>query len=91
MLRIHHGKLTNKEVNLVVEGDLLGPWVEEIRKTCDPFLGNGRKLSIDLSGVLFADRDGVALLRYLGGRQAQLNCSPFLAELMRDQEPEERG
>ena len=91
MLRIHHGKLTSKEVNLVVEGDLLGPWVEELRKTCDPFLGNGRKLSIDLSGVLFADRDGVALLRHLGGRQAQLNCSAFLAELLRDQEPEERG
>ena len=91
MLRIHHGKLTNKEVNLVVEGDLLGPWVDELLKTCDPFLGNGRKLSIDLSGVLFADRAGVALLRYFKGKQAQLNCSPFLIELMRDQEPEERG
>ena len=91
MLRIHHDRVTSREVSLVVEGDLLGPWVEELRKTCDPFLRNGRKLSLDLSGVLFADREGVALLRYLGGRQAQLNCSAFLAELMRDQEPQERG
>lgn len=91
MLRIHHERVTSKEVILLVEGDLLGPWVEELRKTCDPFLSNGRKLSIDLSGVLFADRDGAALLRDLSRRQAQLDCSPFLAELLREQGHEDRS
>lgn len=84
MLRISHDRLTAKEARLVVEGQLLGPWVTELEKTCAPFVGNGRRLTLDLSQVLFADREGVALLRNLSGRGATLECSSFLAELLRN-------
>lgn len=84
MLRISHKRLTAKEVLLAVEGELLGPWVGELEKTCQPFLSNGRRLELDLSQVLFADRAGVALLRSLSRQGVALECSTFLAELLRD-------
>jgi hypothetical protein len=82
VLRISHDRLTATEVRLVVEGQLRGPWVGELESTCGPFLGNGRRLILDLSQVLFADREGVNLLRTLSRRGAQLDCSAFLAELL---------
>jgi hypothetical protein len=82
MLRISHDRVTSKEVGLVVEGSLQGPWVRELEKTCEPFVGNGRTLTLDLSQVLFADGGGVELLRQLRQRGAALQCSPFLAELL---------
>jgi ABC-type transporter Mla MlaB component len=88
VLRISHERVTAKEVRLVVEGRLLGPWVIELEKTCEPFLGNGRRLQLDLSQVWFADRAGVALLGTLAGQGADLDCSPFLTELLRDATPE---
>jgi hypothetical protein len=66
----------------VVEGELLGPWVRELQRTCEPFLGNGRALALDLSQVGFADRAGVELLKTLAGRGADLVCSAFLEELL---------
>ncbi len=82
MLRISHDQVTSKEVRLIVEGSLQGPWVGELERTCDPFVGNGRRLSLDLSQVMFADCGGVALLRRLRQRGADLQCSVFLAELL---------
>jgi hypothetical protein len=84
VLRISHERLTPKEARLVVEGQLLGPWVTELAKTCEPFVGNGRRLTLDVTQVLFADREGVALLQTLARRGAQLECSSFLAELLRN-------
>ena len=82
MLRISHDRVTSKEVRLVVEGHLQGPWVAELQKTCAPFVGNGRRLTLDLSQVLFADGGGVALMKTLRERGAALECSPFLTELL---------
>jgi anti-anti-sigma regulatory factor len=84
MLRIHHAKVTSKVVCLIVEGDLVGPWVEELRRTCEPFVGNGRKLTVDLSAVLFADRQGVDLLKHLSRSAVHLECSAFLVEMLGD-------
>jgi hypothetical protein len=83
MLRISHERLTSLEVRLVAEGRLVGPWVGELEKSCAPFWGNGRKLTLGLSQVQFADREGVALLHNLARRGVQLECSPFLAELLK--------
>ncbi len=84
MLRISHKRLTADEILLAVEGELMGPWVGELDKTCQPFLGNGRRLELDLTQVVFADRAGVSLLRSLSRQGVGLNCSAFLAELLRD-------
>ena len=89
MLRISHDRVTATEVRLVVEGHLQGRWVAELQKTCEPFVGNGRTLTLDLSQVLFADCGGVTVLRNLRQRGAALQCSPFLAELLHGQAVQE--
>ena len=69
---------------LRLEGRVIGPWVEELRRSCEPALATGARLSVDLSDVSFVDRDGVELFRSLRKRQVMLlNCSGFVAEQLR--------
>jgi hypothetical protein len=57
---------------------------EELDRACGTAGKDGRRLALDLSGVTFVDRPGVALLRRLAGRLVTLrNHSPFVAELLR--------
>jgi anti-anti-sigma regulatory factor len=63
-----------------LEGRLGGVWVDELRRSCDRVLSEGKRLTLDLSGVSFVDRDGVGLLRSLKCANVELrNCSPFIA------------
>jgi anti-anti-sigma regulatory factor len=68
--------------------DLRGPWVEELRRVCDETAGeNGHRVNrlvLDLADVLFVDADGVALLRRLAARHTLINCSPFVAEQLKE-------
>jgi hypothetical protein len=66
------------------EGQMIGPWVNEVRRSCDEVAGAGLEPIVDLGGVSFVDRDGVDLLRALGQRGvAVVNCSSFVAEQLR--------
>lgn len=66
------------------EGQVIGVWVDELRRSCDQVLGAGTALVVDLAGVSFADRGGVELLRTLGTRGvAVVNCSRFVAEQLK--------
>jgi ABC-type transporter Mla MlaB component len=81
MLKIEVAERRRDRVTLRLEGRLVGPWVEEVRRTCEPFLGDGPALTLDFSRVSFVDRDGVALCRRLRQRHATLrHCSPFVKE-----------
>ena len=84
MLKIVHGENSNGTATLSVEGRLIGPWVEELERACEPLLSSGRGLSLDLSGVSFLSREGMALLAKLRDRQvALLHCSAFVAEQLK--------
>ena len=76
-----------EQVHLRLEGQLRGPWVDELRRVCDEAAGvNGRTsaLVLDLADVSFVDPDGVALLCALAGRQVVLtHCSTFVAEQLK--------
>jgi RNA polymerase sigma-70 factor (ECF subfamily) len=66
---------------LCLEGELIGPWVDELARTAQTAAG---VLTIDLADVAFADRDGVRLLQTLGQDHVRLvNVSPFLAERLK--------
>lgn len=81
MLRIAPGAPTATQVTLILEGQIIGPWVEELRRSCEPNLLEGGRLTLDLSAVSFADRDGVALLRNLAKRNVLMrDPSPFVAK-----------
>ena len=84
MLKIVLIETARETSTLRLEGRVIGPWVEELRRSCEPVLARGAKLALDLSDVSFVDRDGVELFRSLQNRQvALLNCSGFVAELLK--------
>ena len=69
---------------LRLEGQVIGPWVEELRLACEPILARGERLSLDLSAVSFVGREGVQLLWALEDRQVTvLKCSSFVAEQLK--------
>lgn len=84
MLRISVVESPGQQATLRLEGRLIGPWVGELRRTCEAVLGQGGGVTLDLSEVSFIDDDGIALFRALRGRRiAVVNCSPFVAEQLR--------
>jgi anti-anti-sigma regulatory factor len=79
MLRISRDEATNGCMNIRLEGELTGPWVEETRRVCKAATAHGYKLRLDLAGVTFVDRAGLKLLTGLQKINAVLeNCSAFL-------------
>jgi anti-anti-sigma regulatory factor len=72
---------------LRLEGQVIGPWVTELRRICAEMLANSaqreNRLVLDLSGVSFLDADGVALFRELSGRVLLTNGSAFIAEQLK--------
>ncbi|HSB71081.1 MAG TPA: hypothetical protein VLT62_17270 [Candidatus Methylomirabilis sp.] len=84
MLRIQCDEKMDERLTIRLEGRVIGPWVNELRRTCEECFSTGTKLCLDLSEVLFLDRDGVELLRSLRERDVRfLNCSRFVAEQLR--------
>ena len=84
MLRISKLGSDESTVTLRLEGQLVGPWVDEFRRTAERNLGNGHRLTLDLTDVTFADHDGVALLLALQAEAVSLTgTSPFLDEQLK--------
>jgi len=84
MLKIVPGNAPSHETTLHLEGQVIGPWVEELGRVCAPILATGTRLSLDLSGVSFVSREGVRLLWRLRDEQViLLNCSRFVAEQLK--------
>ncbi len=68
---------------LNLEGQIIGPWVEELRRTCDGLVENG-VMTLDLARVSFVERRGLDLLRALAARGVRLRrCSAFVAEQLK--------
>ena len=81
MLKISQAGTPNHSVTLKLEGRVVGPWVEELRRTCEPLLAEDRALKLDMTEVSYADTEGVAALNSLKARGAKLkNCSPFVEQ-----------
>jgi ABC-type transporter Mla MlaB component len=96
MLRITVVDLSDSVVVLQVEGRLTGCWVEELRRTCAAHafaahtfaahnLADEVQLSLELSKVSLADAAGIALLKELRSRGADLiRPTSFVAEQLKD-------
>ena len=84
MLKISQVGKANHSVTLRLEGCLVGPWVAELRQSCEPFLREGRLLKLQLADVEFSDLDGVALLVELRSQGVSLcDSPPFVSEQLR--------
>lgn len=89
MLRISEAAATGREITLRLEGEIIGRWVEELRKACDLAwrrdARDDRRLVLDMAGVSSIDSTGLALFRELTPRPIVVtNCSAYVAELLRD-------
>jgi ABC-type transporter Mla MlaB component len=85
MLRISETTVSAKSVILLLEGQVTNHSTDLIRETAERVLEQGFQLTLDLTGVTFADRGGIALLRELQQRQvALINSSPFLREQLKE-------
>ena len=84
MLKISEDKQTKRAVTLRIEGRVVGPWVGELRKACEPLLSDGSKLVLDLTDVSFVEESGLLLLASLQTRGVKLlNPTPFVEEQLK--------
>jgi hypothetical protein len=84
MLRIDIEDVPSGAVRLRMQGQVIGAWVEELERVCEPLLADGGGLALDLSGVGFVSREGAELLRRLRERGAALHgCSRLVAEQLK--------
>jgi ABC-type transporter Mla MlaB component len=68
---------------LKLDGKLLGPWVDELRRACQELQTPPSGLRLNLAGVTFIDPAGIALLGDLIRRGATLDaCSGFIEDLL---------
>lgn len=85
MLRISEIRLLGDASTLRLEGEVTGDGVREVQQVIEQALASGLRLTLDLSELLFVDRDGVALFREFASRQVEFaNCSPYLNEQLKD-------
>ena len=70
---------------LHLEGQIIGPWVDELSRACNHRLEVGA-LALDLADVSFVERRGLKLLRALLTRGVPLlRCSAFVIEQLKVQ------
>lgn len=86
MLRITVVESNMRAVTLRVEGRVAGPWVEELRTTCNVHTApDPIQLHLGLEDVSFADAAGIACLKELRDQGVGLDhVSPFLRELFQE-------
>ena len=85
MLRISIIHRADEGMQFQLEGRLIGPWVEELRRLSDQALSQQKTVSLDLQKVWFVDLQGVDLLRDLASKKvAQVNCSPFVSQQLKE-------
>ena len=85
MLKISIVSDSDQAIELQLEGKLVGPWVEELRRLSDEALSQQKNVSLDLERVWFVDSRGVILLRDLARRQvSEINCSQFVSQQLKE-------
>jgi ABC-type transporter Mla MlaB component len=72
-------------VYVSLEGWLIGPWVDELRKQSERVLAAQKSLTLDLAKLWFVDPGGIALLHELSMRHVpQVNCSAFISQQLKE-------
>jgi hypothetical protein len=88
MLKIVMAEQGPDAMVLHLEGQLIGPWVTELERVCEPLLTGRAALELELATVSFVSREGAELLMRLRDRHARLlNCSRFVAEQIKTAAP----
>lgn len=92
MLKISVTSQSDEATSFQLEGKLVGPWVEELRRLSEAALARSEAVSLDLEKVWFVDSQGIALLRDLANQDvAQINCSQFISQQLKERAYDERN
>jgi hypothetical protein len=84
VLRLSRTPVTHGTQIIKLEGKLVGPWVDEVRKACAAGADPSCLTELDLSALVFVDVAGERLLRDLIARGIEVvACSGYVAELLR--------
>lgn len=83
MLRITAQADSRTRVRLIVEGRLIGPWNPALEAAVSESRAAYEHMHLDLSGLQFADEQGLSLLRRFVSENVVLErVSPFIQELL---------
>jgi anti-anti-sigma regulatory factor len=80
MLKITHG---SEKATLRLEGQVAGPWVDELRRAYTEASQLNRPFTLDLKNVTFIDAAGVAFFEQIATEVTLINCSLFAAEQLK--------
>jgi ABC-type transporter Mla MlaB component len=76
---------SDQAIQFQLEGKLVGPWVDELRRLGDEALSRQQKVILDLKRVWFADAQGIALLKEFARREvSRRNCSQFISRQLEE-------
>jgi ABC-type transporter Mla MlaB component len=79
VLRISVLEGSDNRIKFELEGRLIGPWVEELRRMSHEALERKKSVTLDLARLVFVDSPGVSLLRELArAHVTQENRSAFI-------------
>jgi hypothetical protein len=82
VLKITQEFRTNGMVAIKLEGEILEPWVGDLRKACSE--PDADRLSLDLTAISYVDGAGAQLLREVVSAGAHVAaCSSYIRELLR--------
>lgn len=85
MLKISVMGDSDQAIEFALEGKLVGPWVDELRRLSHDALSQNKSVSLNLEKVWFVDARGAALLRDLAGRHvSQYNSSQFVSQQVKE-------
>ena len=85
MLKITRNDLDSIQTTLHLEGRVTQTDLPELERSRTEFQQAGRRLVLDLSGVSFVGREGVAALQRMRLDGIIITgCSPFVAELLQE-------
>ena len=85
MLKISVTSNSDQAIEFALEGKLVGPWVDELRRLSHEALSQNKSVSLNLEKVWFVDASGAALLRDLAGKKvSQYNSSQFVSQQVKE-------
>ena len=86
MVRLTVISQTKEEAVLKVEGWVSGADAALLEEEGTRLLGESERLVLDLEGVRFIDREGIALLRRWSGERLELRgASPFVRTVLEEE------
>jgi hypothetical protein len=83
VLKITEVSRSDAAITFKLEGKVLAPWVDELRRLCSETPRQSKQIHLDLDAVTFLDESGAELMRDLVRQGISIaRCSEFIAHLL---------